>query len=181
MIGLNLQIDSPWLVEIIARAGFDFAMLDAEYGIVYRDLPMLIIAADAAGITPIVRVPSHDRSFILLALESGAGGIQVPMVNTPDQAMALVREVKYASLGIRSFSNATRADDFGAILTQKCVELMNPESLLIVQLEMREQYLLALLLFMQRKCGYGVVKVCRPFSLPACIQSIGLLRCYTKN
>ena len=135
VIGVNLQIDSPWLVEIIGQAGFDFVMLDGEHGFAFSNLPVLVMAADAAGITPIVRVPSHDRGYILPALEAGAGGIQVTMVNTPDEARRLVDEAKFSPPGKRGFSNATRAANYGAIPSNEYGELANREVLLILQLE----------------------------------------------
>ncbi|MCC6804193.1 MAG: hypothetical protein IT319_15030 [Anaerolineae bacterium] len=137
-IGVNLQIDSPWLVEIIGLAGFDYVMLDCEHGAAFHNLPTLILAADAAGITPIVRIPSHERGYILPALEMGAGGIQVTMCNTADDARRLVDEAKFAPIGQRGFSNATRAANYGAVPIHQYAELANRETLLILQIETRE-------------------------------------------
>ncbi len=136
--GPNLQAPSTWLVEMIGFAGFDFVMLDGEHGAAFSNLPNLILAADAAGVTPIVRVPSHERGFILQALELGAGGVQVPMVNTVEEARKIVWETKYAPLGGRGFSNATRAADYGTIRAEDLGATANPEVLCIVQLETRE-------------------------------------------
>lgn len=135
VLGPNLQIDHPWLVEMIGLAGFDFVMLDAEHGLALNNLPALIGAADAADIPAIVRVPDHSRAYLNWALEAGAGGVQVPMVDTPDQAAALVRETKFAPVGARGFSNATRAADFGRIDALDYAEIANREVLLCVQLE----------------------------------------------
>ena len=137
-IGVNLQINSPWLVEIIGQAGFDYVMLDCEHGAAFNNLPTLILAADAAGITPIVRIPSHERGYILPALELGAGGIQVTMCNTAEAARRLVEEAKFAPIGGRGFSNATRAANYGAIPVDQYAELANHETLLILQIETRE-------------------------------------------
>lgn len=138
VIGVNVQIDSPWLVELIGLAGFDFVMLDGEHGAAFNNLPALIMAADVAGTTPIVRVPSHERGYILPALEAGAGGIQVTMVNTPDEARMLVNETRFAPLGNRGYSNATRAANYGAIPKFEYAELANRETLLILQVETRQ-------------------------------------------
>lgn len=134
-LGPNVQIPAPWLVEIIGVAGFDYVMLDGEHGAAFSNLQVLIIAADAAGITPIVRVPSHDRGYILPALEAGAGGIQVPMVETVEQARRLVAETKYAPIGQRGFSNATRAANYGTASLSTYGPLANHETLLILQIE----------------------------------------------
>lgn len=137
VVGINLQIDSPWLIEMIGLAGFDYVMLDMEHGFARMNLPVMILACDAAGITPIVRTPDFSRADILNALEFGAGGVQVAMVDTPDQARALVRETKFTPLGERGFSSVTRAADYGRASMAEYAEAANRETLLIVQLETR--------------------------------------------
>jgi 2-keto-3-deoxy-L-rhamnonate aldolase RhmA len=115
-IGSNLQIDHPWLVEMIGHAGYDWVVLDGEHGNAFGpNLPAMIIAAENVGITPIVRVPSHDRGYLLRALESGAGGVMVPMVETAAQARTLVGETKFAPLGNRGFSTSR---DYGGVSYQ---------------------------------------------------------------
>jgi 4-hydroxy-2-oxoheptanedioate aldolase len=136
--GPNLQIPSPDLVEIIGLAGFDFVMLDGEHGAALTELPALLRACDVAGVTSIVRVPSHERSVLLPPLELGAGGVQVPFVNTPEQARAIVREVKFPPHGERGLSVITRAARYGFVDSRKYRRDANRETLLIVQLESRE-------------------------------------------
>jgi 4-hydroxy-2-oxoheptanedioate aldolase len=113
VFGPNLQIPSPELVEMIGLAGFDFVMLDGEHGAVYTRLPELLRACDAAGITAIVSTPGPDRCDLLLPLEMGAGALQVPFVNTVDEARQLVREVKFPPLGQRGLSLVSRAARYG--------------------------------------------------------------------
>ena len=136
--GPNLQIASPDLVEIIALAGFDFVMLDGEHGAAFTRLPELLCACEAAGITPLVRVPSHDRSVLLPPLELGAAGLQVPFVNTPEQARALVRETKFPPIGERGVSVITRAARFGFVDGQRYRRDANRATMLSVQIESRE-------------------------------------------
>ena len=138
VIGPNLQIPSPDLIEIIGLAGFEFVMLDGEHGAAFTALPALLTACDAAGITSIVRAPSHERSVLLPPLELGAGGVQVPFVNTATQAHALVRELKYPPLGERGVSTVTRAARFGFVDRRAYLRDANRETLLIVQIESRE-------------------------------------------
>jgi 4-hydroxy-2-oxoheptanedioate aldolase len=135
VIGPNLQLDCPWLVEIVGLAGFDYVMIDGEHGMAWNNLPTLILAADSVGITPIVRVPSHDRGFLTYALETGAAGIMVPMVTTVDQAREIVRQVRYAPLGERGFSTATRAAEYGLVQARDLAARGNRETMLILQIE----------------------------------------------
>ncbi len=135
VLGANLQLDSPWLVEMVSLAGFDYVMLDGEHGLVWGELPRLVLAADAAGITVLVRVPSADRGFLIQALESGAGGVMVPMVESAAQAQAIVREVRYAPLGLRGFSTATRAARWGRVEAADLAQQGNAGLVLALQLE----------------------------------------------
>ena len=138
VFGPNLQIPSPDLVEIIGLAGFEFVLLDGEHGAAFTALPALLTACEAAGLTALVRVPSHDRGFLLPPLELGAGGLQVPFVNTPDEARRLVREAKFPPLGERGVSVITRAARFGFSDRRRYLREANRETLLVVQLETRE-------------------------------------------
>ncbi|MES2693139.1 MAG: aldolase/citrate lyase family protein [Verrucomicrobiota bacterium] len=113
-------------------------MLDGEHGAAFTALPALLAACDAAGITSIVRAPSHERSVLLPPLELGAGGVQVPFVNTAAQAQALVRELKYPPLGGRGVSTITRAARYGFVDRRAYLRDANRETLLIVQIESRE-------------------------------------------
>jgi len=136
--GPNVQIPSPDLIEIVALAGFDFAMLDGEHGAAFSRLPELLLACDSAGLTSLVRVPSHDRSVLLPPLEWGAGGVQVPFVNTVEQAKALAHETKYAPIGGRGVSAVSRAARFGFVDGRRYARDANRETLLCVQIESRE-------------------------------------------
>lgn len=134
-LGAAVQINSPWLVELCAVAGFDYVLLDCEHGAAGYGLPELIVAAEAAGVTPIVRTPDHGRASILPALEAGAGGIWAPMVESAEQALRLVDEVKYAPVGRRGFSLATRAARYGSLPREEHVSSANRETLLAVTIE----------------------------------------------
>ena len=137
VLGPNLQIPSPELIEMFGLAGFDFVMLDGEHGDATPHLSQLILACDAAGVTSIVRVPSHDRGWILPALDLGAGGLQVPMVETEAQARALVHEAKFPPLGGRGLSIVPRAARYSFNDPNRYRRDANRELLLIVQIETR--------------------------------------------
>jgi 4-hydroxy-2-oxoheptanedioate aldolase len=109
-IGASAQMASPESVEMIGHAGYDFVWIDAEHGTM--DLGILahmIRAADACGITTVVRVPDHTPSFILRVLDAGALGILAPRVRNRDEMEALVRAVKYGPAGERGACPQTRA------------------------------------------------------------------------
>jgi 4-hydroxy-2-oxoheptanedioate aldolase len=137
-IGPNLQIPSTELVEIIGLAGYDYVMLDGEHGAALTRLPELLLAADATGLTAIVRVPDHSRSMLLPPLELGAGGLQVPFVNTAAQARAIVQETKYPPHGGRGLSGVSRAARYGFADARTYRRDANRETLIIAQIETAE-------------------------------------------
>jgi 4-hydroxy-2-oxoheptanedioate aldolase len=113
-IGLALQLDAPDIVEVAGAAGFDFAYFDCEHGSFYLEgLTGLLRAAEAAGVTSIARVPSHDPSFIMRVLDAGAMGVILPNVATAEQARAAVAASKYKTeafpFGTRGACPGTRA------------------------------------------------------------------------
>lgn len=111
--GLVVQLGCPDVVEMAGVAGFDYVWIDSEHGSFDIETAVQMFrAADAVGITPLLRVPSHDRSFIMRALDGGAMGILVPNVETREQAEALVAAAKYfgeGHAGTRGACPGTRA------------------------------------------------------------------------
>jgi 4-hydroxy-2-oxoheptanedioate aldolase len=124
---------SGGLVELLGRLGFDVIFLDCEHGPAGWDqVEDMVRAAELCDVTPIVRVQSHDHSTITRALDRGAGGVQVPHVNTKAEAEAIVRHAKYHPLGHRGYAGGRAA--FGekpADYTRRA----NEETMVVVMLE----------------------------------------------
>ena len=109
-------IADPQIVEIIGLAGFDAAFIDMEHTAYdLRDVQLAVMAAERAGITPIVRTPGFDPAFILRLLDMGVQGIQVPHVSSAETAREAVRAVRYPPLGERGMAAGSRAADYGTI------------------------------------------------------------------
>lgn len=110
--GLFNGLPSPAVVEMCAYAGFDFIILDNEHG--SADLGMtehMLRAARATGIVPIVRCFEHDLPRVL---DMGASAVQVPMVESVEQARRLADMIHYPPLGRRGSAFSTRAAGYGA-------------------------------------------------------------------
>lgn len=91
-------------VETLGVAGFDWLIVDTQHGLIgYEDLPDLLPAASNAGIPVIVRVAWNEPSSIMKALDAGAEGVIVPMVNSPDDARQAVAACRFPPAGIRSW------------------------------------------------------------------------------
>lgn len=135
--GASVMIPSPQIVEMAAGAGFDWVLIDCEHGtITLETVELMIMAAEASGITPIVRPRSRNAHDIIEVMDRGAAGVQVPHVTSADVALAAVDAVKFHPSGNRTLAAGTRASGYGYRgSVQEFVELANRESLVCVQLE----------------------------------------------
>jgi 4-hydroxy-2-oxoheptanedioate aldolase len=138
--GVGLTFATPQLVELCARVGFHWALLDCEHGAFSAEgIEHALIAADAAGLSIMVRPPSDRPEAILAALDRGAAGVQVPHVATAAQAEAVVRAVKYEPLGNRGLGTSVRAAGYGIDLDLAAyIAKANRETIVCVQIEDRE-------------------------------------------
>ncbi len=135
-LGTYVSFTDPQVVEIIGLAGFDAAFIDMEH--TAFDLPLIqqmIVAADFAGVTPMVRVPDNDAKLILRILDMGAQGIIIPRVNGVRGAEEAVAAVRYPPLGERGGAGGTRAARFGAVSWNEHVRASNENVLLSVMTE----------------------------------------------
>src|ERR1700720_4470890 len=96
---------SAGLVEVLGYLGFDGVFLDCEHGPAgWEDVEHMARAAELAGCSSVVRVERNDAATITRALDRGAGGVQIPHINTAGEAAAAVQHAKYAPLGHRGWS-----------------------------------------------------------------------------
>jgi len=102
---------TPVAMERVARLGYDYVCFDAQHGLMgYSQIRDGLMAVDAgAGLGPgprtegIVRVAENSPTAIGRALDAGASGVIVPLIDTAGQAAAAVSAVKYPPLGRRSY------------------------------------------------------------------------------
>ena len=140
VFGVSVMIPSPQIVEMVGAAGFDWVLLDCEHGtLTLESVELMAMAAEAAGITAIARPMSRSAEHILQVLDRGVMGVQVPHVNTAEDAREVIAAVKYHPLGRRSLAAGTRAafyDAHGTLADH--VKAANDATLIAVQLEDRE-------------------------------------------
>ncbi len=123
---------SPGLVELLGRLGFDAIFIDCEHGPAgWEDVENMIRAAELTDVTPIVRVQANDPSTITRALDRGAGGVQVPHINTRADAEAAVRAAKFAPIGHRGYAGGRSALGVKGNFTTHA----NAETMVIAMLE----------------------------------------------
>ena len=97
LLMVNPHHVSSGLAARLCELGADAVFLDCEHGSAgYEDVRAMAAAARGAGGAGIVRPDSHARSTMIRSLNCGADGLMVPMVDTADQARAIVETVRYA-------------------------------------------------------------------------------------
>jgi len=113
--GAFVTLRDPAVLEIVALAGFDFAMIDLEHtSISLESLEDLLRAAQAHDLGVLVRVPDVDPKFILRVLDIGTEGILIPHVRGVETVQTAVSAVRYPPIGHRGFYGAARAADYSA-------------------------------------------------------------------
>lgn len=98
---------SPLVAEICAGGGLDWLLIDAEHS--PNDLVSILAQMQAVApypVTPLVRPPSDDRVTIKQYLDIGVQHLLVPMVDTAEQADAVVRSTRYPPTGVRGVGSA---------------------------------------------------------------------------
>ena len=108
-----LSISHGFTAEMMARQGFDALCVDMQHGTCEMNdvLPMLQ-AISQTDTVPVVRVAWNDPAAIMKALDLGAYGIIVPLINTAEEAAMAVAACRYPPVGMRS-SGPVRAMHYG--------------------------------------------------------------------
>jgi 2-dehydro-3-deoxyglucarate aldolase len=133
-IGSWLSFDHPCTTEIMAKAGFDWLVVDMEHTATTNEgLCRMMQIISLSGGTPLVRVAANDPVRIKHAMDLGATGVLVPMVCTRDDAEAAARALHYPPRGNRGVG-LFRAQGYGKGF-EEYKQWASDESILIVQIE----------------------------------------------
>ncbi|RBI85676.1 2-keto-3-deoxy-L-rhamnonate aldolase [Rhodosalinus halophilus] len=137
VFGCWLGFAHPYPAEIAGHAGFDWLLIDGEHA--PNDLPT--IAAQLQVLEPlpphaVVRLPMGEDWAIKQVLDAGAQTLLIPLVESAEQARALVRATRYPPEGIRGMgASFARASRFSGI--PDYVTTANAEICLLLQVETR--------------------------------------------
>jgi 4-hydroxy-2-oxoheptanedioate aldolase len=136
-LGAWLSLPNVPSARIMARLGFDWLVVDMEHSAHNPVLMAEMVATivDAGTCAPIVRVPANSVEWFKWALDAGAWGVVVPMVNTREEAQRAVEYAKYPPRGTRSIGGAFGPYGFGITDWPEYARAANDETLVIVQIE----------------------------------------------
>jgi len=133
-VGTFAALNSPEAVELLANGTeLDFMGTDLQHGgISGRDSAHLIRALQAADprVTPLVRLPNHEKYWIEQSLDAGYVGLIAPITESADQAEALVQRAYFPPVGARSMAGSIRAS-----LYEDYFDTINDRLLLLPQVE----------------------------------------------
>jgi 4-hydroxy-2-oxoheptanedioate aldolase len=117
LIGCWLSLANSYSAEAMGVAGFDWLLIDGEHAPNdIRSMRDQIIALDSSPSHAIVRLPIGETYMVKQVLDIGAQTILVPMVESADEARAMVSACRYPPTGVRGVGYAvTRAGKFGTI------------------------------------------------------------------
>ena len=137
--GLLIEEPATQMTEIVGLLGFDYLYIDCQHSPMgLESVAQLIKAAELRGLTPLVRVPQNLPEIIMRYLDLGAMGIIVADMDSVDEALKVVKAVKYPPNGIRGLS-ATRVADYGLKgMLSDYVKVANRETMVFGMLESKE-------------------------------------------
>ena len=127
---------SPGMSTILANAGCRYVFYDMEHtGLGFETLKWLFASCRGLAIEPMVRVPRGEYAFLARALDVGARGVMIPMVETAEQAREIVACCRYPGVGRRGAAfGFAQADYLGGDVGDK-MRIANERTLIVAQIE----------------------------------------------
>jgi 4-hydroxy-2-oxoheptanedioate aldolase len=130
-----LSVANGFTAEVMARQGFDALCIDLQHGTIeMKDVAPMLQAISQTDTVPFVRVTWNEPAAIMKALDLGAYGIIVPLVNTAREAAMAVAACRYPPTGMRSFG-PVRAVHYGGA---DYVDHANDEIVVMAMIETKE-------------------------------------------
>jgi 2-keto-3-deoxy-L-rhamnonate aldolase RhmA len=121
---------------IAAANGFDAIYVDLEHTATSLETTALLCTgAIAAGITPLVRVPSHEHHHLTRALDVGAVGVIVPHVETRAEAEAIADACRFPPRGHRSVAGPNPSNRHRATPQRELLDAFDAQTIVAVMLE----------------------------------------------
>jgi len=126
----------PGMPQILSVAGAEYAIYDMEHtGLGLETLKMLVAASCGTSVVPMVRVPRGEYHFIARALDVGAQGIMVPMIESAEQARDIVQSARYPTQGRRGAAFGFAHDHYEPGTPSEKMNEANHRNLIIAQIE----------------------------------------------
>ena len=127
---------SPGMSAILANAGCRFVLYDMEHaGLGFETLKWLFSTCRGLPIEPMVRVPRGEYTWLARALDLGATGVMIPMVESRAHAESIVQACRYPPVGRRGAAfGFAQCDYLGGDVGEK-IRIAHERTLVIAQIE----------------------------------------------
>ncbi len=138
-VGAWVNLGSLAAAEIVARAGYDWVVLDLEHGMGSEaDIHAQLLAVQGTPTTALVRVASIERLRIGRALDLGADGLVLPRCDTPADAADALRWMRFPPTGIRGVALLNRGNGYFERTHATLASTVNDQVLGVFQVESPE-------------------------------------------
>lgn len=140
LVGCFVTFALPDIAEFTAMLGFDFLLIDNEHGVMEQSvLADMVRASQCAGVPAVVRCTEKSYDHIQKALDFGANGIQIPLVNTAEDARRVAAMSLFPPEGKRGVAFLPRAARYGLLEDKKAyLARANASRMLCCQVETKE-------------------------------------------
>jgi len=133
---LMFEFNTPGISLIAAEAGAAFVLFDMEHtGWSIESIRAQMAWSKAAAVTRLVRVPATQYDYISRALDVGAEGVMVPMVESREQAERIAAATLYPPHGRRGAAFGIAHDDYAAGPVDVKMANANAGRLILAQIE----------------------------------------------
>jgi 2-dehydro-3-deoxyglucarate aldolase/4-hydroxy-2-oxoheptanedioate aldolase len=127
---------TPGISQVLKLAGCEYLIYDMEHaGLSIESLKTQVAHCRGNGIAPMVRVPRGEYHFLARALDVGAQGVMVPMVNSAEEACAIAEATHYPPKGRRGAAFAFAHDDYEPGDPAVKMKAADARNLIIAQIE----------------------------------------------
>lgn len=127
---------TPGIAQILKLAGCEYLIYDMEHaGFSIEQLKAQCAYCRGTGVAPMVRVPRGEYHFLARALDVGAQGVMVPMVDTVEQARAIAEATHYPPNGRRGAAFGFPHDDYEPGDPAAKMKAADARNLIIAQIE----------------------------------------------
>jgi 2-keto-3-deoxy-L-rhamnonate aldolase RhmA len=127
---------TPGIAQILKNAGCEYALYDMEHtGMSLETLKTQVAHCRGLGLAPMVRVPRSDYHFLARALDVGAEGVMIPMVESVEQAQAIAQATRYPPKGRRGAAFGFAHDGYERGNPADKIKWADARNLVIAQIE----------------------------------------------
>ncbi|MFB6137052.1 MAG: HpcH/HpaI aldolase/citrate lyase family protein [Halobacteriaceae archaeon] len=113
VVGTFQTVRSPAVAELLGQAGMDFVIFDQEHGpLTASDTMPLVMGAESGGAGGVVRVRKNEGPEIQRALDIGADAVQIPQIETVEDARDAAGYARFDPIGERGLSPYVRAGGY---------------------------------------------------------------------